>query len=143
MKKKAKQGGEKELDWRMFKLFASKQGKRQAMKHDKKVSARQEGKKESRKEELEQKYEEAFLLQGSGVPGQEESTPCDIERSSSGAGQVYEEIPSSNVGYQLLQKLGWQGGGLGREGKGITAPIPASMKKGRRCIGYEEDSDHS
>lgn len=33
-------------------------------------------------------------------------------------------IPPSNVGYRLLQKLGWRpGGGLGREQQGICEPV--------------------
>uniref|UniRef100_T1JFT4 G-patch domain-containing protein n=1 Tax=Strigamia maritima TaxID=126957 RepID=T1JFT4_STRMM len=34
------------------------------------------------------------------------------------------KLKDDNVGYQMLQKLGWQEGqGLGAEGEGITAPI--------------------
>lgn len=33
-------------------------------------------------------------------------------------------IPESNVGYRLLQKLGWRpGGGLGREQQGRVDPV--------------------
>ncbi|PSC75708.1 G patch domain-containing 8 [Micractinium conductrix] len=32
-------------------------------------------------------------------------------------------IPDTNVGYRLLQKLGWRGGGLGREQQGIREPV--------------------
>ena len=33
-------------------------------------------------------------------------------------------IPDTNVGYRLLQKLGWRGGGLGREQQGASGGAP-------------------
>ncbi|KAK9918590.1 hypothetical protein WJX75_005185 [Coccomyxa subellipsoidea] len=39
------------------------------------------------------------------------------------------------IGYALLAKAGWTGGGLGAQEQGITTPLPAWHQKGRRGIG--------
>lgn len=50
----------------------------------------------------------------------------------------YPKIPESNVGCQMLRKMGWNGGGLGREGnKGRVEPIMASVVRGRQGLGIE------
>ena len=36
-------------------------------------------------------------------------------------------IPDSNVGNKLLKKMGWTGGGVGKDGTGISEPIPAEI----------------
>jgi Domain of unknown function (DUF4187)/G-patch domain len=46
-------------------------------------------------------------------------------------------IASTNPGFQLLVKLGWKRGGLGKDGSGIAAPVAASLKQGRAGIGHE------
>ena len=33
-------------------------------------------------------------------------------------------IPAHNAGYRLLARMGWVGGGLGRQGQGRPEPIP-------------------
>ena len=35
------------------------------------------------------------------------------------------QLGSSNVGHKLLKMMGWQGGGLGKGGSGISEPISA------------------
>ncbi|BDA47025.1 hypothetical protein COCOBI_09-4800 [Coccomyxa sp. Obi] len=39
------------------------------------------------------------------------------------------------IGFELLAKAGWTGGGLGAQEQGITTPLPAWHQKGRRGIG--------
>jgi len=45
-------------------------------------------------------------------------------------------IGESNLGNRLLRSMGWDGGGLGPEGKGIVAPIDAVIKNNKRGIGF-------
>ncbi|CAG0881017.1 unnamed protein product [Darwinula stevensoni] len=41
------------------------------------------------------------------------------------------KLQADNIGYQMLQKLGWtEGMGLGSEGKGITVPVNKAVQKG-------------
>ena len=54
-------------------------------------------------------------------------------------GQTFPKIPESNLGYQLLQKLGWKGGGLGREGNlGVEEPIVVNKCIGRQGLGIKD-----
>ena len=49
-------------------------------------------------------------------------------------------IHSSNVGFKMLQKMGWKKEkGLGKEGKGITAPVEATTKTLHVGIGKDEE----
>ena len=45
-------------------------------------------------------------------------------------------IPSSNIGHQLLVKMGWSGGGLG--GVGIAVPVVATGYRHRVGLGSEQ-----
>jgi len=45
-------------------------------------------------------------------------------------------INEDNVGNKLLRLMGWDGGGLGTDGKGIVAPITVEIKKDRRGLGF-------
>ncbi|KAG0019359.1 G patch domain-containing protein 8 [Podila clonocystis] len=48
-------------------------------------------------------------------------------------------IPSNNVGYKLLLKMGWKAGtGLGQNASGRTAPIPINQKQSSLGIGKQE-----
>lgn len=49
-------------------------------------------------------------------------------------------IHSSNMGFKMLQKMGWkEEKGLGKEGKGITAPVEATTHTGHVGIGKEQE----
>ncbi|KAG2444119.1 hypothetical protein HYH02_009060 [Chlamydomonas schloesseri] len=73
---------------------------------------------------------------GSGPHDEEDGMPG---ASSAPAGP----IASSNVGYKLLQKMGWkEGKGLGREESGIVEPIRAGVDAGVRLgLGKQEEDD--
>lgn len=54
------------------------------------------------------------------------------------AAPVAEEgIPASNVGHKLLQKLGWRGGGLGKDEHGRTEPVEAKQRATRAGLGID------
>nr|XP_023656163.1 NF-kappa-B-repressing factor-like [Paramormyrops kingsleyae] len=46
-------------------------------------------------------------------------------------------IKDDNIGNQLLRKMGWTGGGLGREGEGIAEPINVKQQTKREGLGLE------
>lgn len=46
-----------------------------------------------------------------------------------------QKIDSSNLGFKLLQKLGWSGGSLGTKNEGIVDPINCQIKIGRQGLG--------
>ncbi|XP_028316034.1 NF-kappa-B-repressing factor [Gouania willdenowi] len=46
-----------------------------------------------------------------------------------------QEIKEDNIGNQLLRKMGWKGGGLGRDGEGIAEPIRVKEQFSREGLG--------
>ncbi|KAL0973640.1 hypothetical protein UPYG_G00207780 [Umbra pygmaea] len=50
-----------------------------------------------------------------------------------------QEIKEDNIGNQLLRKMGWKGGGLGREGDGISEPIKVKEQFSREGLGMDMD----
>ncbi|XP_053555160.1 NF-kappa-B-repressing factor [Bombina bombina] len=46
-----------------------------------------------------------------------------------------QQIKEDNIGNQLLRKMGWTGGGLGREGAGIAEPISVKEQFSREGLG--------
>ncbi|SAL95924.1 hypothetical protein [Absidia glauca] len=53
-------------------------------------------------------------------------------------------LPSNNVGYRLLQKMGWkEGSGLGRLGEGRTDPVRINLKQDSLGVGKaEQDQEY-
>ncbi|XP_042392786.1 G patch domain-containing protein 8-like isoform X2 [Zingiber officinale] len=51
------------------------------------------------------------------------------------------QLTSSNVGFRLLQKMGWKGKGLGKNEQGITEPIKAGMRDPKLGVGKQEEDD--
>ncbi|CAH2044494.1 unnamed protein product [Thlaspi arvense] len=51
-------------------------------------------------------------------------------------------ISSSNVGFRLLQKMGWKGKGLGKQEQGITEPIKSGIRDRRLGLGKQEEDDY-
>ncbi|KAM3612393.1 uncharacterized protein V6R79_007945 [Siganus canaliculatus] len=50
-----------------------------------------------------------------------------------------QEIKEDNIGNQLLRKMGWKGGGLGRDGEGIAEPIRVKEQFSREGLGLDTD----
>eukprot|EP00850_Spirogloea_muscicola_P020043 SM000206S06252 [mRNA] locus=s206:27153:29615:- [translate_table: standard] len=50
-------------------------------------------------------------------------------------------IAASNVGFRLLQKMGWKGRGLGRQEQGIVEPIRAGQRDAKLGVGKQEQDD--
>ncbi|KAJ8014782.1 hypothetical protein DPEC_G00019320 [Dallia pectoralis] len=59
--------------------------------------------------------------------------------SRSGEEASRQEIREDNIGNQLLRKMGWKGGGLGREGEGISEPIKVKEQFSREGLGMDMD----
>ncbi|KAK3535751.1 hypothetical protein QTP70_021046 [Hemibagrus guttatus] len=55
----------------------------------------------------------------------------------SGEEATRQEIKEDNIGNQLLRKMGWTGGGLGREGEGIAEPIMVKEQFTREGLGMD------
>ncbi|GJS59066.1 G patch domain-containing protein 8 [Tanacetum coccineum] len=51
------------------------------------------------------------------------------------------QLPSSNVGFRLLQKMGWKGKGLGKNEQGITEPIKSGIRDAKLGLGKQEEDD--
>ncbi|RXH82101.1 hypothetical protein DVH24_036442 [Malus domestica] len=51
-------------------------------------------------------------------------------------------IASSNVGFRLLQKMGWKGKGLGKDEQGITEPIKSGIRDPKLGVGKQEEDDY-
>ncbi|KAK1418298.1 hypothetical protein QVD17_27441 [Tagetes erecta] len=51
------------------------------------------------------------------------------------------QITSSNVGFRLLQKMGWKGKGLGKNEQGITEPIKSGLRDSKLGVGKQEQDD--
>ncbi|XP_058067003.1 NF-kappa-B-repressing factor-like [Anopheles bellator] len=47
------------------------------------------------------------------------------------------QLQDENIGFKMLQKQGWSGGGLGSGESGITEPITATKRKGKHGLGME------
>lgn len=56
-------------------------------------------------------------------------------RGVSNADAYKQEIKEDNIGNQLLRKMGWTGGGLGKGGEGIAEPIAVKEKFSREGLG--------
>uniref|UniRef100_A0A1J3IBB2 G patch domain-containing protein 8 n=1 Tax=Noccaea caerulescens TaxID=107243 RepID=A0A1J3IBB2_NOCCA len=61
----------------------------------------------------------------------------DVEQAS-----LETMISSSNVGFRLLQKMGWKGKGLGKQEQGITEPIKSGIRDRRLGLGKQEEDDY-
>ncbi|XP_050382961.1 uncharacterized protein LOC126799741 [Argentina anserina] len=51
-------------------------------------------------------------------------------------------LPSSNIGFRLLQKMGWKGKGLGKDEQGIVEPIKSGIRDPKLGVGKQEEDDY-
>ncbi|XP_050223402.1 uncharacterized protein LOC126673342 isoform X2 [Mercurialis annua] len=51
------------------------------------------------------------------------------------------KLTASNIGFRLLQKMGWKGKGLGKDEQGITDPIKSGIRDPKLGIGKQEEDD--
>ncbi|XP_038981359.1 G patch domain-containing protein 8 isoform X2 [Phoenix dactylifera] len=51
------------------------------------------------------------------------------------------QLTSSNVGFRLLQKMGWKGKGLGKNEQGIIEPIKTGIRDSKLGVGKQEQDD--
>ncbi|OVA16622.1 G-patch domain [Macleaya cordata] len=51
------------------------------------------------------------------------------------------QLTSSNIGFRLLQKMGWKGKGLGKDEQGMVEPIKAGIRDPKLGIGKQEQDD--
>ncbi|CAL5028974.1 unnamed protein product [Urochloa decumbens] len=55
---------------------------------------------------------------------------------------VHTQLNASNVGFRLLQKMGWKTGkGLGKNEQGILEPIRADIRDAKLGVGKQEEDD--
>ncbi|XP_019187599.1 PREDICTED: G patch domain-containing protein 8 [Ipomoea nil] len=52
------------------------------------------------------------------------------------------QLTSSNVGFRLLQKMGWKGKGLGKNEQGIIEPIKSGIRDAKLGLGKQEEDDY-
>ena len=73
------------------------------------------------------------------------SKPAPVSRKhASGSNRLGPQISSSNVGYQLLQKAGWQEGqGIGIHQQGRPVPLSAYHQQARHGIGADDKPANS
>ncbi|GMP39777.1 hypothetical protein CsSME_00010480 [Camellia sinensis var. sinensis] len=51
------------------------------------------------------------------------------------------QLTSSNIGFRLLQKMGWKGKGLGKDEQGIIEPIKSGIRDSKLGVGKQEQDD--
>jgi len=52
-------------------------------------------------------------------------------------GGVAKPLDTSNLGNVMLSKMGWNGGGLGKDGQGIPLPISVIVKNNKKGLGFD------
>lgn len=52
------------------------------------------------------------------------------------------QLTSSNIGFRLLQKMGWKGKGLGKDEQGIVEPIKSGIRDAKLGLGKQEEDDY-
>ena len=80
------------------------------------------------------KIKNQYLSDGTTVSAE------DLDKSDQ-IGANSEKIQSSNMGHKLLKLMGWDGGGLGKGGAGISEPITATALGGRAGFGSGRGAD--
>lgn len=65
-----------------------------------------------------------------------------LDTSGLQTASLHDSIPQWNKGFQMLQKMGWKGRGLGRSEDGITEPVRGGVEAGLRIgLGKQQQDD--
>ncbi|GJP36374.1 hypothetical protein CLOM_g20886 [Closterium sp. NIES-68] len=65
----------------------------------------------------------------------------NLDREGLEMASLDKPIACSNVGFQLLLKMGWRGKGLGRNEQGIVDPVRTEMRDARLGLGKQEEEE--
>jgi hypothetical protein len=69
-----------------------------------------------------------------------QSAPSNLSRKEQNLKALQQPIAPTNVGHQLLRKIGYQEGtGLGKERQGQLEPIAITLHPGKRLFQSEEE----
>ncbi|CAG8516446.1 3902_t:CDS:2 [Ambispora leptoticha] len=86
---------------------------------------------------LEDEQDRAFNLPRGHVP------QAYLDFSNTDVASMDQHLPSSNIGYKLLMKMGWQAGqGLGKSQQGRKDPIRIETKSDSLGVGKQEEEDY-
>lgn len=99
-------------------------------------SAQDAGPDEGEKDAVDDDFREDFRLPINHRPTENVDLD-DVEQAS-----LDTHLSSSNIGFRLLQKMGWSGKGLGKDEQGITEPIKSGMRDPKLGIGKQEEDDY-
>ena len=70
---------------------------------------------------------------------QADTNETGISKDEVKGNKINESIPESNVGNQLLKKMGWVGGGIGKSGQGIAEPVSVDSVINRSGLGLQAE----
>ncbi|KAL5539256.1 hypothetical protein UlMin_044842 [Ulmus minor] len=108
-------------------------------------NSRQEtGAKENRQYEKEQAYQESLnedFAEEFRLPINHRPTE-NVDLDNVEQASLDTQLSSSNIGYRLLQKMGWKGKGLGKDEQGIVEPIRSGIRDPKLGIGKQEEDDY-
>ncbi|GLJ31004.1 hypothetical protein SUGI_0619840 [Cryptomeria japonica] len=99
---------------------------------------------EKRKREREEAYEDSLfedLGEDFRLPINHRPTE-NLDTDNLEQASVDTQLTSSNIGFKLLQKMGWKGKGLGKEEQGIIEPIKAGVRDPKLGVGKQEQDDY-
>lgn len=92
----------------------------------------------------EEAYEESLiedLAEGFRLPINHRPTE-NVDLDNVEQASLDKQLPSSNIGYRLLQKMGWKGKGLGKDEQGIVEPIRSGIRDPKLGVGKQEEDDY-
>ncbi|KAJ0014496.1 hypothetical protein Pint_21096 [Pistacia integerrima] len=98
---------------------------------------------DKRQQDKEQAYEESLiedLAEDFRLPIHQKPTE-NVDLDNVEQASLDTKLTSSNIGFRLLQKMGWKGKGLGKDEQGITEPIQSGIRDPKLGIGKQEEDD--
>lgn len=107
-------------------------------------SGRQEtSSRDNRQREREEAYEDSLvedLAEDFRLPINHKPTE-NVDLDNVEQASLDTQLTSSNIGFRLLQKMGWKGKGLGKDEQGIIEPIKSGIRDPRLGVGKQEEDD--